>query len=154
MKELQKYVAAGCPVVAIETYEDGRFCSSLLSDFPDSQVFSIASVGGMKDLQKGSTDPGAKYDSALTKFAELAARNVSNPEAPPAFLIILDYQHIIQNAVPYRNLLAALPTVKAGGCMIVLIAPAWNLPQELQREVKVLQYNLPVLRNTPYILLS
>jgi SpoVK/Ycf46/Vps4 family AAA+-type ATPase len=57
--------------------------------------------------------------------------------------MVLDYQHIIRNAGAYRALKNAFSSLKDLGSMLVLVAPAWQLPVELQHDLPIMQFDLP-----------
>lgn len=140
MIDIGNHARAGYPAVCIETFEDGRFTEMLMKSFPESAVWSIASGGGLKDLRaesKNELSPSEwqrfNYNAAFEEFKKLEE----------GFLVVLDYQHIIKNALAYRTLLETLPICKRRGNMIVLLSPSWTLPAELSHEIPVLQDELP-----------
>lgn len=134
MADLTKYKRAGYPAIALETYEPQRIIDTLLSTYPDKQVFTIAATGGLKDARARSvTDPQATYPKALQFISA----------TDQAFLVMLDWQHVSNNAPAYRALIDSLDACKARGSMIVLLAPSWTLPAELQHEIPVLHDELP-----------
>jgi ATP-dependent 26S proteasome regulatory subunit len=131
---LQKYAAAAYPAVAVETVEEERLQAHLLAEFPDRAIFSIAAVGGLKDVRRGAVvDPAAQFTKAFVAVAQ----------KENAILIVYDFQHIVHNAPAYRSLKDVLPALKARGSMIILVAPAWRLPAELEHDIPVIQFPLP-----------
>ena len=131
---LLHYKAAGYPAVAIATADEDRAIGSILTDFPKSLVMRVASMGGITNARDGSAiDEKAAYPAA---FARCSGRENN-------VLIVLDFQHIIKNAGAYRTLRDALPLVKSRGALIVLIAPSWTLPAELEHDMPVINDALP-----------
>lgn len=142
MAEITKYRRAGYPAVCVETLEPLRTVDALRAAYPDRSVYQIAAAGGLKRYQP-PTDanpyPLAVEDATCTfpkAFAQLAT-------IEQAFLIVLDFQHVINNAPAYRPLLDAMDAMKARGSMAVLIAPTWQLPAELAHELPILRDELP-----------
>lgn len=142
MNLLTPYLSAGYPAVAVETHEEDRFIALLVRD-TESTVYAVAAIGGLRQASIDPDDPSrvlwavadpkATYPQALERVAKLDS----------ALLVALDWHHIARNAPAYRALKDALPALKARGSCVVLVAPSWSLPVELQHDVPVLQFLLP-----------
>jgi MoxR-like ATPase len=131
---LKHYVNAAFPAVAVTTAEEERFIAQTLEEFPDRAAFVVSAAGQLRDARTGAVADG---QCAFGKaFAFIAQKEES-------FLFVLDFQHVVRNAPAYRALKDVLPTLKAKGSMIVLIAPSWQLPPELEHDVPVLDFPLP-----------
>lgn len=131
---LVHYSSAGYPAVCINTQDEDRAIASIVREFPNHTVLRIGAVSGLADVKTGQVlDERGSYPSA---FARIAAK-------PDHLLVVLDYQHIIKNAQAYRTLRDTLPRVKASGSMIVLLAPCWQLPAELEHDLPVIEDSLP-----------
>jgi hypothetical protein len=131
---LRDYAAAGYPAVAIETPEEERIVALLLTLFDQRPAASIAAVGGLRDLRKASAiDARAVYPLAFAWAAGGQDR----------LLVVRDWQHICRQPAAYRPLLDALAACKAAGSLIVLLAPAWELPAELEHDVPVVRAPRP-----------
>lgn len=141
MANIRQYKRAGYPAIALETLEPDRIAKDLRVLYPDRSIFTIAATGGLRQLPiadnpaaaPASVDPTATYPKAFAAFAQ----------QEKAFLIVLDFQHIIANAGAYRPLLDSLPAIKSRASMILLLAPLWTMPAELQHEIPVLHDDLP-----------
>jgi hypothetical protein len=132
--KLKSYSAAAYAAVAIATPDEDRAISQVLADFPDRQIWTIAAVGGLRDARtRAVVDERAQYPQALARVAG----------ADDAVLIVLDYQHLIRNAAAYRQLRLSFPACKARGSLVVLVAPSWPMPAELQHDIPVLEMALP-----------
>jgi hypothetical protein len=131
---LKPYVRAAFPAVAVSTVEEDRFAQHLLTEFPEKTVLLASAIGGLKDLRTGTlVDAGANVHQAFA----LAAQN------PDTLLVVFDWQHVARNAAAYRALKDQFAPLKANGCCIVLVAPAWTLPSELEHDVPLLEWALP-----------
>ena len=131
---LSTYAAAGYPAVAVATADEDRAISAVLEQFPERHIYMIAATAGLIDARTGqAVDPQAGYPQAFARAAKDAE----------AILVVLDYQHIVRNAAAYRTLRRVLPACKAQGSVIVLIAPSWSLPPELEHDVPVITDSLP-----------
>lgn len=140
---LTPYVRAAFPAVAVETHEEDRFMRDVMTGFPTRQCYSIAATGGLfaltladgGRLTRKAEDPAMNYGKAFPWLAE-AGRAAS-------FLFVLDFHHVARNAIAYRALKDNLSGLRASGCMVILMAPHWTMPIELQHDVPVLRYDLP-----------
>lgn len=131
------YAAAGYPAVAVETVEEERLIAAIrdgLATPPDTQrnTMLVASATGVVDLLTGERTPPS-YPAAIA----------SATQKDNALVIFLDWQHVGRNAGAYRALRDALPMLRARGSMVVLVAPSWSLPAELEHEVPVIRWALP-----------
>lgn len=133
---LKPYSDAGYACVAIETSEERRVVADICDTWPakEAKVMSIAAAGGLRDERQD------KYVDAACNFPK-AFQAISNYQE--SFLIVFDFQHMISAPVSYRPLLHSLPSLKAKGSMVVLVAPSWNLPAELRHEIPVINMPLP-----------
>ena len=131
---VSSYVNAAFPAVAVSTAEEERFKTELLDAYPERPVFSIAATGGLKDARTGNVIDGqATYPKA---FAIAASREQS-------LLLVFDWQHVCRNAAAYRALKDVFDVLKRQGSCIILVAPSWSLPAELEHDVPVIEYALP-----------
>jgi SpoVK/Ycf46/Vps4 family AAA+-type ATPase len=146
MNLLTPYLAAGYPAVAVETHEEDRFLAGLVRDHSGEagKVYLMTAGPG---LREGSIDRHgnvawavadaalASHSAALAKLAKMAGEGV--------ILVLADWHHIARNAPAYRALKDVLPSCKAKGFCVILLAPSWSLPVELQHDVPVVQFVLP-----------
>src|SRR5215469_2569072 len=123
---LAPYFRAGYPAIALETAEEQRVIDSIMDYWNANLVFSVSASGGIID------EHNARVINAAGKFSDafdyLASQNDS-------FLVVKDFQQIISGSAAYRALLNRLPGIKGNGNMVIMVAPSWNMPAELRREV-------------------
>ena len=133
--DLRHYAAAGYGAVAVETVEEERFIEAVKSHgiAGTRQSIQVISASGLRDLAR----PGTPQQSSYVDAFDSAAKREG------ACLIVLDAQHVLRNAPIYRRLRDALPALRSRGSMVVLVAPRWALPAELEREVPVIRWALP-----------
>ena len=137
---LKHYAAAGYPAVCVASSDEDRVISAVTSTFPKRTVLRIAAMGGLVDVRTGMpADEKAGYLQAFGRAA-----SVEN-----TVLIVLDFQHnfesgkISHTAQAYRMLRDMLPRIKQANNMLVLIAPQWQLPAEIEHDVPVMTDSLP-----------
>lgn len=131
---LKAYSAAAYPAVAVSTPDEERVTAQIIRDFPDMKaIWILAACGGLRDARTGATVENAQYPQAIVKAAN----------QQDTILILLDYQHVIRNASGYRQLRLAFPALKANGSIVILLAPSWQLPEEIKHDVPVIESSLP-----------
>ena len=132
--QLARYADAGYPCVAVSTSDEDRAIQAISALRPTAPCLRIAAVGGLLDARNGAVlDKAANFQSAFNRASQTT----------DAVLIVLDFQHVIRNAGSYRSLRDSLNAVKEHGAMIVLVAPGWHLPAELEHDIPVLDDALP-----------
>lgn len=133
MFNLMHYKNAAFPCLAVETCEEERFIKNICA-LKSTPSYSISATGGIRDLKTGDwTDKSANFQKA---FGFISAQDA-------AILCVFDLQAIIKNPAVYRALKDCFADLKHKGSMIILIAPAWQLPAELSHDVPILQFDLP-----------
>src|SRR5262245_27944695 len=138
MSSLLHYAAAGSPAVCLESLEDERVIRAILNGAAnapglDRANIFVASSTGSYNARSGERLPQTGYPAAIAAVCQ----------HENSCLVMLDWQHVARNAAAYRTLRDALPALRAQGSMVVLVAPAWSLPPELEREVPVIPWALP-----------
>src|SRR3990167_581105 len=125
---LKHYAAAGYPAVCIATADEDRIVSSVLASFPKRIVLRIAATGGLISARDNvPVDEKVGYLVAFQKACTM----------PQTVLVVLDYQHIVKQPGPYRMLRDMLPRLKTSKSLLVLVAPSWTLPAELEHDIPV-----------------
>lgn len=160
---LRSYMEAATPAVAIATLDEDFAISQILNQFsgePEDQkpvIFMIAGSGGLRQYRSrpgadGRTpehywetvNPTAQY---LAAFANAARQkpldDAGDITEPDEVLIVLDWQHLVHNAMQYRPFRDSFPALKQNRSMVCLVAPSWKLPPELERDVPVIELPLP-----------
>ncbi len=131
---IKHYAAAGYPAVAVSTSDEDRAVTNVLAAFPKRTVLRIAVTGGLQNARDGKPiDDKASYPAAFSRAGQQAQTVV----------IVLDFQHVIKNAAMYRLLRDALPAIKAQKSLLVLVAPSWDLPREIEHDLGHISDSLP-----------
>ena len=132
---IKYHKAAGYPAVAIASVEERRLINELLAEIEgEHEACTIASIGGRRDAKSGDVvDPNCAFAKAFAWCCEKGDR----------LLIVLDWNHLANNPAGYRPLKDSLAALKSVGSMVILIAPSWKMPPELEHDVPVLEHSLP-----------
>ena len=143
--ELKNYRNAGYPIVAVRSVEERRFLTELESNFKTDddetapRLSVISAAGSLLEISQidGEWKEVSQVDS------NYRAAFVAASEADDSILIVFDFQHIIGNGAAYRMLLDRVPKLKSHGSLVVLVAPDWKLPKELEHEIAIVDHGLP-----------
>jgi hypothetical protein len=127
---LVNYFNAGAPLVFVATFDENRLERELAAT--GRRVFAYSAAGQLVERETNAAT-AANWFQAFGAIA--AERN--------AVLIVRDLQHVIRNAPVYRSLIDALTACKSNGSAVVAVAPAWQLPPELQHVAPVITQPLP-----------
>jgi len=127
MHPIAHHLAAGYPAVAVATADESAVATALSAAHRYSASGALVAPDGRVVL------PRATWPEA---FAWAAA-------GERRLLLCADAQHVLAHAPVYRALLDVLPRAKAAGSTILLVAPAWRLPPELEHVLPVVHWPLP-----------
>jgi hypothetical protein len=131
---LTSYFEAGYPAVAIETAEEKRLLNDLKASGISEKIFSIAATGGIIDEKRNVvSDSNGNYPKAFKHLASLEE----------SILVVYDFQHMVSAPTSYRPLIQYMAMIKSKGCMVILVAPIWKLPEELKHMIPVIRIELP-----------
>ena len=140
------YINAGEPALAVETVEEERFLIDLLGQFASDRKFLEVSSSGK--LSRLSLRPGdgierTVVDAKAGYVGAVEAVAGDNATARNTVLVMHDFHHIVRNPQPYRGLKDRFNDLKRNRSCVVMLAPAWQLPPELQHDVSVVDLELP-----------
>jgi len=138
-----KYLRAGYPLLAVETADERAFVTRAyeeLSSFANERGTTIQVFWHRQTGLEQITGPPGRSEPARATLQEA----VQQARAASRTVVFLsDLQRILQNPGVYRVLLDAIPSLRRNQSMLVLLAPHFDLPQELLHEVAVLVDPLP-----------
>jgi len=151
IKELSEIIRAGFPFIYIQTFEEERaikllqdLCERKGSDGLDRPLYIYSQTQGLKRYPDGQPDGTLRSPYQLFDFIENAREN--------ALYILLDFHIFFEEDHPtpddyllirrIRDLSLAL-RASSQSKAAVIISPLLTLPEELQKEVMVLEMPLP-----------
>jgi AAA+ superfamily predicted ATPase len=133
-KELADRVAAGFRVLCLATHEEARARALVQRTFPDARVVAWTSTRGLDAADRATGDP-------------LAALALAVEARAPTVFVLLDLAPFLHEPRVVRALRDFIALPASTPTAIVLIAPAIDLPPELERDVAVLSLPLPDARD-------
>lgn len=127
---IKNHLAAGYPILAVETFDDSRLFAELAAAGRSALTFSAAMVL----VDENGTRETMNWQVAFTTTA--AREHVG--------LIVRDANHVIANPPIYRALLDCCALLAANGSTVILVAPNFGtLPPELVHVAPLIRQPLP-----------
>lgn len=142
---LKHYLGCSYPLVAIESNEEDRFIADTVSfttskGFEEIKVITISATNKLTDVTKSKKVFGGAVIEDQSSFAKAFTYAGTHKNH---WLIVMDFQHIINNAAAYRALKDQIPNLKRNGSAVILVAPGWKLPAELSHDIPIIDFALP-----------
>lgn len=132
--ELTTLLKAGYPLLAVKTQEPLRLTV---------EAAQAAQAAGRKAYQwdaiQGAQEIGGEYgeEVAATMIPEEAAQK------PGSLWILHNYHFAITQEMVIQSLQNWLPHYEANGITLLIVSPGFNIPAELEREVRWVKFSLP-----------
>lgn len=138
---IKVHLAARCPLLYLVSYEEDRVLRNLsaLSKNLFSKTFLWTISDGLSEMSGKTLDE--KYRGpyeALQFISESGQRSL---------FLLLDFHPYIQEAKVTRKLRDLIRSPQSTTSSIVIMAPKLVLPQELEKDVAILDYPLPSLED-------
>jgi ATP-dependent 26S proteasome regulatory subunit len=144
-EELELAVRARVPLIALVTPEEERAEERLLRplarEWRDGRLFAWSAT---RDFQSLNPDLDAQEVPFPAPDPMSALDGVAAYEEPALF-VLKDFHHYLENAAllrKLRDLAAALPPT---GKHVVFLGPRFRVPEDLEKEIQVLDYPPPGL---------
>lgn len=135
---LHQYLDAGYPCLWINTHEDDRLVRELLAGPRKRQLFDWNAVTGLRQLMV-SGQPVVPDTARFRAVLDHAAANSS----PQGLYLLRDPQPYLQDPVLRRHIRNLLPVLKTRNSTLLLLSPSGNIPEDLVRDLQVVDYGLP-----------
>lgn len=134
--ELEVLVRARYPLIYLVSWEEQRVTEMLarLAFKLNKKVFTWSVTQGMVDAE-GRGDPAARDPQAALDYAAKLS--------DPAILVLRDFHPFMQDAGVIRRLRDVVAGFKSTFKTLLILSPQLTIPVELEKDVTVLDYDLP-----------
>lgn len=141
---LEDFLRCSYPAVAVETHEESRLMTFLL-DLTKQKPFTKLQIATVSASGKILSVKAASGDRATAQIGEGGYPGAFKyaAEKEDVLMLALDFQHIIKNGGAYRGLKDRFEELKARGSMVILAAPSWTMPPELEHDIPIVDFALP-----------
>lgn len=160
--KFSKYVAAGYPLLWIETYEEYRAMTTFAAEMgvieENYDIYSWDRIDGIRkrELVETKDEKGnvsKEFCSATLEVDGLNdfnlalqwAGNSKTGMKSNSILFLLDYHHYIKKDQISRKIRNLVPLFKSQGKMLVIISHKVDIPPEIEKEITVVPFGLPDL---------
>ena len=138
---IKVHLAARCPLLYLVSYEEDRVLRQLSpitkSLFNKNFVWTISD--GLSEI--GSKTLDEKYRGPYEALQFIADNSLKS------LFLLLDFHPYIQEAKVTRKLRDLIRNLQSSTSSVVILAPKLVLPQELEKDVAVIDYPLPDLKD-------
>ena len=144
IKEIEVLIRARYPIIYTVTWEEDRV-EKLLLDIAkqrDKKIYTWTINQGL--LPHGASAQSQKYKNAPSKDPLLALENVIELLEPAIFLF-KDFHAYIDEPSVRRKLREVSNYLRNSYKTLVLVAPILRLPPELEKDITVLDFDLPTM---------
>jgi hypothetical protein len=145
--ELEIFIRAGIALVWVRTYEDDRFlrcCTKSLGDL--TYKFYSWNASGLLQTLDEDRFVQKKFRMEETKTykpTEVAKKFADMGNGHPSVLIVLDFRTFINVPEVIRSIKDNVAEYRKMGQTIIFISPTVSLPEELVKEIPVMDFPLP-----------
>jgi ATP-dependent 26S proteasome regulatory subunit len=147
MDHICPYLKAAYPLLFIETVEEERAISQLMSAMSRDDKLQDAYTVKVWDVFRGTHEYGEEVPRNANPGSDRPIQALFDLLAAPAgtIFIVKDYHRYLAQAVDmYRTLLGMLPRFKKERKHLILVGPsAANLPPEIKTHVSIIPFSLP-----------
>ncbi len=142
MDEFKTYLRAGYPLLWVETHEEDRCINALASSAGCYSPYVWDIVGGLYDVATGAR-------KAIESPVEIIQAVAGLPES--SVLFVKDYHQWIKGVAVYRVLKNMIGHMKSTDKHIVFISPVVTIPVELEKDIVIIDFGLPVLADIQHV---
>lgn len=138
-RELDVFIRARYPLIYVVSYEEQRILKILsgMAAERDKQLFIWSITCGIR-----KADEPAKVDEATRD--PIAALNHIERQTYPAIFVLHDFHSYLNDQTVARKLRELMSNLKDTYETIILLSPTLNIPLELEKDVAVVEFDLPV----------
>jgi len=141
----RNYIGAGYPLLWVHTFEEFRAMTVFSKEVGSSmELFSWDLVDAMKkiSLKNGTLSFARLSDEPMED--PLVALSWAEKQMPEhGILFLKDFHKFVKDVAVCRKLRNLVPMFKALGKTLVIISPIIEIPVELEKELTVIDFDLP-----------
>lgn len=161
-EKFRNYLRASYPLLWIKTHEEQRVTQEILNSLKDTKSpVTIYSWDAKKLLSKfNRTANNNKGGWEEVKQGEYSLMNVIDnvkklgAQGERCVILLKDFHHYIEAPGQIRPIRNAIEDLKYRGNMLVFVSPIIKIPVELEKEIQILEFNLPDATQLEGILMS
>jgi SpoVK/Ycf46/Vps4 family AAA+-type ATPase len=153
-QELELALRARVALIALVTPEETRAADRLLKplarEWREGRLFAWTTTRGYEALSDDPEDVPIRFPAP----DPLSALDVVANYEEPALFVLKDFHHYLDNAVLMRKLRDLATDLPPTGKQIVFLGPRFRVPEDLEKEIEVVDYPPPDLEELSELLES
>ncbi len=144
-RELELALRARVPLIALVTVEEQRAEERLLQplarDWREGRLLAWSTTRGFQTLPADPLEEPQRFSAPDPPSAlEFIAQHEE-----PALFVLKDFHHYLESAVVLRRLRELFMELPHTGKQIVFLGPRFRVPEDLEKEVQIIDLPLPAL---------
>ena len=133
---MESYLRAGYALLWVQTHEEERAILFYAQEAKEYYIYSWDLVAGLKDHATGQA---RQMPDPLKPLAAV-------PTLPESSILFLkDFHKFITAVEVFRTVKNLIPVLKATDRHVVIVSPVLNIPIELEKDITVLNFQLPTV---------
>jgi SpoVK/Ycf46/Vps4 family AAA+-type ATPase len=140
IEEIDTLIRARYPLLYLVTWEEQRV-EAMLGDLARGLGRGVIEWSATRGL-RGLTTPLHDADPVETREPIVALSHIGRLQAP-SLVLLKDFHRHLEDAVVVRGLRELAFSLKATQTTVIILAPRLTLPDELEKEVSVIDVPLP-----------
>jgi len=145
--DMLPYFNAGAPALAVQTMEEAPLIMWLLANTNYETYWRKSAMPGIEILAERAGTASRKSKLGQHKMLDAKADVVTTLQKlrgqRRTALILEDFADMATMALPRRALMDGLYEYSSTGSVVIMVAPRWRLPAELQHLIPVIDWLLP-----------
>ena len=144
-EDLRNYIKAVYPLVWITTQEDERCLNDIRNVCKDNNnpVYLWRMTKGWQEVKDSLPGPQVESDGSNGPDRDIFSI-ITKPEN--GVFIMLNMHHFMDNPLVLQAIKDILPLCGSTARHLIFVSPAVTLPPELEKEVVLLDYSLPTIK--------
>lgn len=144
-EELELAIRARVPLIALVTPEEARAEERLLRPLADrwreGRLLVWSTTEGFRAPSPEPGEGGVRYSAP----DPLSALDVVGTYEEPALFVLKDFHHYVDSTATLRKLRDLYPVLGGAGKHILFLGPRFRVPDDLEKEIEVIDYPPPGL---------
>ncbi|RTL07799.1 AAA family ATPase [Candidatus Dependentiae bacterium] len=147
-EKLGTYLNASYPLLWIQTHEENRVVTDIAGEFlaPSADsgrkvrtIFEWDSVRGMSKMEANKARTPIPDLIAVKKLLEHIEKSVGDHQ----LYVLKDFHPFFQEPVVRRAFRNMVGKLKSKSTTIIFVSPVYAIPEELSKDVQILEFSLP-----------
>ena len=154
LSELEILIRARYPLIYVISWEEGRVIQELniIATNLNKKIYEWSINHGMSRLRI-SIDMAEKDEKKTTKDPIIALREIAN-STEPSLYILKDFHRFMKDSAVIRGLRDLAIQLRQTYISLIIISPLLELPDELEKDITVVDYPLPDKKTIERLLLQ